>query len=245
MALSETAGQTPEPVTPEPVTPEPVTPEPVTPAPVTPEPVTPKPATAAPVTPEPATPAPEVKASSVRDGALTAASDDSVKELKTQGGAPTSSSGWVCDGQVRLEDPRKRSWSLGRAAFRAGPGYERVVLNLKRLGPGRGDVAALTAESMSTAKVRAAIPGVARPSLGQTTVSLHLTGDIAGNLGVRAYRPKGLRLLKEFSVYPAAGGSSRVLISAASDQCFRVRVPDWSAKGPNTRDAKVYIDIRS
>ena len=176
---------------------------------------------------------------------MTTASDDTVKDVKPQGGAPTTSSGWVCDGQVRLEDPRQRSWSLGRAAFRAGPGYERVVLNLKRLGPGRGEVAALTAESMSTAKVRGAIPGVARPSLGQTTVSLHLTGDIAGNLGVRAYRPKGLRLLKEFSVYPAAGGSSRVLISAASDQCFRVRVPDWSARGPNTRDAKVYIDVKS
>ena len=165
--------------------------------------------------------------------------------MTAQGGSTVTPNSWVCDGSVALEDPRGRRWSLGRAAFRAGPGYERVVLHIDRLGPGSGAPASVTAQALSTARVRGTIPGVRTPSSGQTTFSLHLAGPIEGNLGVRSYRPSGLRMLKEFSVYPAAGGSSRVLVSAASGQCFRVRVPAWTATGPNTRTAQVYLDIKS
>jgi hypothetical protein len=153
--------------------------------------------------------------------------------------------GWVCEGSVTLEDPRGRRWSLGRAAFRAGPGYERVVLHIDRLGPGNGASASMTAQALPTSKLRGTIPGVRSPSSGQTTFSLHLAGPIEGNLGVRGYQPNGLRLLKRFSVYPAAGGSSRVLVSAASGECFRARVPAWTATGPNTSTAQIYLDIKS
>jgi hypothetical protein len=264
-----TAEPTPEPATPRAATPEPTngestkaestTPEPTKAESTTPEPtkaeLTPEPATPRVATPEPATPEPRIVASSTRPGVATTADQNSpagnrtdrprAADVTARGGSSVTQNGWVCDGSVTLEDPRGRRWSLGRAAFRAGPGYERVVLHIDRLGPGSGAPASMTAQALPTSKVRGTIPGVRTPSSGQTTFSLHLAGPIEGNLGVRSYRPNGLRMLKEFSVYPAAGGSSRVLVSAASGECYRVRVPAWTATGPNTRTAQIYLDIKS
>ena len=237
------------------------TPEPATPRaaaktePAKTEP-TPEPATPRAATPEPTTPEPRIVASSTRPGVATTAEQPSpagtnrtdrsrAADATARGGSSVTQNGWVCDGSVTLEDPRGRRWSLGRAAFRAGPGYERVVLHIDRLGPGNGAAASMTAQALSSGKVRGTIPGVRTPSSGQTTFSLHLAGPIEGNLGVRGYQPNGLRLLKRFSVYPAAAGSSRVLVSAASGRCFRVRVPAWTATGPNTRTAQIYLDIKS
>ena len=170
--------------------------------------------------------------------------DRDATEATTKKEASLKRSGWICDGAVQLEDPRGRNWSLGRVSFVEGPGYERVVLHIDRLGPGTGENPTVTAEAFATSRVRDAI-GVRTPSLGQTTVSLHLAGGIEGNLGLRGYRPSGLRSLREFSVYPAARGSSRVLISVPADKCFRLRVPAWTASGPNTRQAQILLDIKS
>ncbi len=171
--------------------------------------------------------------------------DRDATEATTKKEASLKRSGWICDGAVRLEDPRGRNWSLGRVSFVEGPGYERAVLHIDRLGPGTGDNPTVTAEAFATSRVRDAIPGVRRPSVGQTTVSLLLADGIEGNLGLRGYRPSGLRSLKEFSVYPAARGSSRVLISVPAGKCFRLRVPAWTAGGPNTRQAQILLDIKS
>jgi hypothetical protein len=260
-----TAEPTPEPATPRAATPKPTKTEPTKTEPTKTEPTkteptktepTPEPATPRAATPEPTTPEPRIVASSTRPGVATTADQGSpagtnrtdrprAADVTARGGSSVTQNGWVCDGSVTLEDPRGRRWSLGRAAFRAGPGYERVVLHIDRLGPGSGAPASMTAQALPTSKVRGTIPGVRTPSSGQTTFSLHLAGPIEGNLGVRGYRPNGLRMLKEFSVYPAAGGSSRVLVSAASGECFRVRVPAWTATGPNTRTAQIYLDIKS
>jgi hypothetical protein len=217
---------------------------------------TPEPATPRAATPEPTTPEPRIVASSTRPGVATTAEQHSpagtnrtdrsrAADATARGGSSVMQNGWVCEGSVTLEDPRGRRWSLGRAAFRAGPGYERVVLHIDRLGPGNGASASMTAQALPTSKLRGTIPGVRSPSSGQTTFSRHLAGPIEGNLGVRGYQPNGLRLLKRFSVYPAAGGSSRVLVSAASGECFRARVPAWTATGPNTSTAQIYLDIKS
>jgi hypothetical protein len=217
---------------------------------------TPEPATPRAATPEPTTPEPRIVASSTRPGVATTAEQHSpagtnrtdrsrAADATARGGSSVMQNGWVCEGSVTLEDPRGRRWSLGRAAFRAGPGYERVVLHIDRLGPGNGASASMTAQALPASKLRGTIPGVRSPSSGQTTFSLHLAGPIEGNLGVRGYQPNGLRLLKRFSVYPAAGGSSRVLVSAASGECFRARVPAWTATGPNTSTAQIYLDIKS
>jgi hypothetical protein len=156
----------------------------------------------------------------------------------------TRRSGWICDGSVRLEDPRGRVWSLGRVSFADGSGYERVVLHLDRIGPGTGAPASITAEAFANSRLRAAVPGVRRPSSGLATVSLHLADGFKGNLGLRGYRPGGLRNLKEFSVYPAGRDSSRVLVSAANADCFRLRVPAWNDRNANLRKAQILLDIK-
>jgi len=158
---------------------------------------------------------------------------------------PVRRDGWVCDGAVRLEDPRGRDWSLGRVSFLQQPGYERVVLHLQRLGQGAGDPASVTAEAFATSRISKAVPGVRRPSSGQTTISLHLADGFEGNLGLRGYRPSGLQNLKEFSVFPAGRQASRVLVSVGDANCFRLRVPAWRASGNNVRQAQILLDIKS
>jgi hypothetical protein len=75
-------------------------------------------------------------------------------------------------------------------------------------------------------------------------VSLLLADGIAGNLGLRGYRPSGLVDLKEFSVYAGARGSSTVLVSTAAEGCFRLRVPAWSGSGATVRKAQIILDIK-
>jgi hypothetical protein len=152
--------------------------------------------------------------------------------------------GWVCQGQLQLEDPRGRDWSFTRAAFREGEGYERVILYLDRLGFGAGDPASLTVEAFPTERVSRLVPGVRPPAAGRSTVVVHLADGFRNNLGLRGYRPSGLRTIKEFSVFPAGRSSARVLISTTADGCFRVRVPAWTGTA-KTRKAQVYIDLKS
>ena len=89
------------------------------------------------------------------------------------------------------------------------------------------------------------MPGVRRPSAGQTTFHLLLSDGFEGNLGLRAYRPSGLQRIKEFSVYPAGRESRRVLVSAAGDGCFRLRVPAWSGSAGSGGEAEVLLDIKA
>lgn len=132
---------------------------------------------------------------------------------------------------------------MGRVAFRPARGYERVVLHLRRIGSG-GDPATISASAVRSSRLGEAVRGVRTPR-GRSTISLVLSGGVDGNLGVRGYRPKGLAHLTEFSVYPAARGGSRVLISTDTDGCFRVRVPAWSAGGSAARKTTVYVDVRT
>ncbi len=175
----------------------------------------------------------------VRGGLTTATAVGSATGPKaTPRQSPVSHNGWVCDGEVQLQDPRGRDWSLGRVSFRVGRGYERVVLHMNRLGPGLGAPSTVTAKAYATSKVRRSVPGVRRPSAGQTTVSLHLSAGIEGNLDVRGYRPSGLQTLKEFSVYPAGRGARQVLVSATAEECFRLRVPAWTEPDPTARNRR-------
>jgi len=211
------------------------------------------PATAAPapVTPKAAQPPAEPTGS---DGAQAAAAPRTVEPTmapKAAKAAPEKRAdavvwrdGWVCGGVLRLDDARARDWTITRAAFLPSNGYERVILRLNRFGSGSGAPASLTAETVPTARVARSVPGVGRPSLGRTTVVLQFEDGVKTDVNLRAYRPGGLRSIKEFSAYPAGSGASRVLISSTSDGCFRVRTPDWRrAKGSN--QAQIIIDIKS
>jgi hypothetical protein len=201
-----------------------------------------------PLDPVPAQAALSAPATTRTTGAVEAGSpDDGRSDVTpaTRDRETPSRSGWVCDGSVELEDPQVRSWSLGRVSFSEGPGYERVVLHMKRLGPGSGDPANVTAEAFATSRINGAVPGVRRPSDGRTTISLHLADGFKGKLGLRGYRPSGLQNVREFSVYPAGRDSSRVLVSAGAAKCFRLRAPAWSTSNANARTAQIVLDIRS
>jgi hypothetical protein len=159
--------------------------------------------------------------------------------------SPVIVNGWVCDGEVQIEDRRVRDWSLGRVSFRVRPGYERVVLHLERIGTGSGDPASVTAGAVPTSRVRTVAPAVRKPTSGRTTVGLRLADGIKGELGLRGYRPSGMAVIKELSVYRAAGRAANVLISADNDGCFRVRVPAWNDPSGSVRRAEIVVDIKS
>ena len=156
----------------------------------------------------------------------------------------TTAGGWVCEGAVTIDDSRVREWSLGRVSFRVRPGFERVVLQLERAGPGSGAPASLTAAAVPTTRVRGLLPGVRMPASGKTTIGLQLDDGFAGNLALRGYNPSGLVTIKEFSVYPSGRDGKDVLISAVQDACFRVRVPAWSDPSNSLRRAQILIDVK-
>jgi len=97
---------------------------------------------------------------------------------------------------------------------------------------------------MPSARVRAEVPGVIRPTSGRTTIALQLADGFTGNLGLRGYRPSGLATITEFSVYPRGRDGRNVLISTTSDGCLRVRVPAWSDPSGSVRRGDVIIDLK-
>jgi hypothetical protein len=156
----------------------------------------------------------------------------------------TRNNGWVCDEDVRLEGPKGRGWSVGRVSFLAKGSYERVLLHLERAGPDIGAPPSVTAEAFATSRIRDYVARAARPGSGRTTVGIHLANGIKGTLGLRGYRPRGMQTLREFSAYPAAGGSTKMLITVAGDGCFRLRAPAWNDDAANSQTGQIYLDIR-
>jgi hypothetical protein len=153
--------------------------------------------------------------------------------------------GWVCGGELTLDESRLRAWSITRASFLPGNGYERVVLQLQRIGPGSGQPASLSAEAYPRTKVTRHVPGVRQPSLGRTAIALQFSDGVKTDLNLRGYRPSGLATIKELSAYPAGPRGSRVLISTTTDDgCFRVRTPAWTGSS-RTQKGQIVIDVKS
>ena len=152
--------------------------------------------------------------------------------------------GWVCEGEIVLEDSRVRNWSLGRVSFRPRDGFDRVVFHLDRADSGSGDPANITADSIGSWKIKENVPGADRPGLGRRSVTLQLDDGFAGSLALRGYRPAGLATIKEFSVYPAGRDGRVAVISGDTDGCFRVRAPGWNDPSASVRRAEIHVDIK-
>jgi hypothetical protein len=156
--------------------------------------------------------------------------------------APRTRSGWVCDDSVRLADATGRRWTVDRVSFRAMGGHERIVLHLEQDGPASVTATAFGA-SMASSSVRGSSQARTRPAV-RHGIGIELAGGIRSGLELRAYRPQGLRTIRELSIY-RSGSASRVLVSVASDGCFRLRAPAWqqgaSVGGAN---AQLIIDVR-
>jgi hypothetical protein len=158
-------------------------------------------------------------------------------------GPPRIRTGWVCDDAVRVTDTRGARWSVDWVSFRAMRGFERVVLHLDRQGPGRAGATAF-GQALATSAVQAFAPAAARPSSGRTTIGIELGGGIRSGLDLRGYRPSGLQTVRELSIY-RTGSEARVLISVASDGCFRMRVPAWqSGASAGATTAQLIVDVR-
>lgn len=156
---------------------------------------------------------------------------------------PAWRTGWVCDGSVRIGDLTRSGWSIGKVTFRNGTAFDRVTLRLQRLGPDGGAPVSLRAEAFPTGTTRQHFPRLPQPAAGGTTVGLRFEDGVQGVLGLRGYRPQGVDLIKQFSAFPGAGGSASMLVTVASEGCFRLRAPDWAA-GSSARQAEVHLDIR-
>ena len=157
---------------------------------------------------------------------------------------PVWRNGWVCDGELSLKDERLRDWAITRVSFLPGDGFERVALQLERVGAGSGGAAVMSAEVFPTARVKEAVPNVRQPSSGRTTLALQFRGGVRSQIGLRGYQPSGLSSVKEFNAYPVGQTASRVLVSSSGSGCFRVRVPAFTAS-PNAQRGQVLIDIKS
>jgi hypothetical protein len=159
-------------------------------------------------------------------------------------GLARTRSGWICEDAVRLSDARGGRWSVDSVSFRDMNGYERVILHLDREG-GSGSRASAAGEAFATSAIRSFAPMAARPGAGRTTIGIELAGGIRSGLDLRAFRPQGLQTIRELSIY-RAGPEARVLISVASDGCFRMRAPAWQggAASPAT-SAQLVVDVRS
>ena len=227
----------PDPVAVEPK-PEPVVePEPVV---IEPEPVAvePKPAVVEPIVVEPEPVAVVQEEPEVATEALGTEATGSEQERAGYNG------GWVCEGEIVLEDSRVRNWSVGRVSFRPRDGFDRVVFHLDRADRGSGDPANITADSIGSWKIKENVPGADRPGLGRRSVTLQLDDGFAGSLALRGYRPAGLATIKEFSVYPAGRDGRVAVISGDTDGCFRVRAPGWNDPSASVRRAEIHVDIK-
>lgn len=150
-----------------------------------------------------------------------------------------SRTGWVCDDTARVTDARGGRWSVDRISFHAMGGYERVILHLDREGA-TGSTGTVSGEAFETASIRSHAPAAARPGSGRKTIGIDLGTGIRSGLDLRAFRPKGLQSIRELSIF-RGGPASRVLISVASDGCFRMRAPASQA-GATT--AQLIVDVQ-
>jgi hypothetical protein len=152
---------------------------------------------------------------------------------------------WVCDGRVRLQDPVGRSWAVRKVTLSSRPSFDTVTLHLVRTGLSAASPTTMVATALPTSRLRSLLPAGLAPARGRTTARLDFSRAVSNVLDLDGYRPSGVRWVRELSLYRAAGGRVRALVSADSDGCFRVRAPAWSEGGANARSATISLDIRS
>ena len=152
--------------------------------------------------------------------------------------------GWVCNSEVTIEDSRLRDWSISSVSFRPRSGFERVVLELVRDGARSGDPPSITALAMGSWKVEENVTTADRPGMGRRSIVLELDDGFTDSPDLRRYRPSGLEIIKEFSIYRVGRDGRNAVISADTGGCYRVRVPGWDDPSASVRRAEIHVDIR-
>jgi hypothetical protein len=122
-------------------------------------------------------------------------------------------------------------------------GFERVILHLDLDGPASMAATAFGAP-MALSRVRGSGGALSRSAVRQG-VGVELSGGIRSGLELRGYRPQGLRMIRDLSLY-RAGRTSRLLIGLASEACFRMKAPAWQEGTSGAgATAQLIIDVRA
>ena len=144
-----------------------------------------------------------------------------------------------------IRDPYDRTWGVSKISYSTQPGYERVVLHLRRIGearPGRG--ASAIAGRVPTSRIED-FPDSVRPEKEKRRL---LRVDLAGvpeGPDMRGFRLTGLGHVGELSMLPGKNGKT-ALLAIDSDACYRVRVPGWGSQvDADARYTEVIIDVKS
>mgnify|MGYP001826622619 FL=1 len=80
--------------------------------------------------------------------------------------------------------------------------------------------------------------------MGRRSIVLELDDGFTEAPVLRRYRPSGLDIIKEFSVYRVGRDGRNAVISADTNGCYRVRVPGWNDPSASVRRAEIHVDIR-
>jgi len=151
----------------------------------------------------------------------------------------------VCVGTAEpIPDEWDRTWRIRNIEFLDRGDFERVILNLRRVGRNRqGQPTQATVEHMPVAQVRRSVPNASRPERGAIALVVRLDG-VREAPDLRRYRPSSTTLVREMSVVPGQG-TRTVVLSVTEDTCYQMRIPVWGASASGKeRTAEVYIDLR-
>ena len=162
------------------------------------------------------------------------------------GDTPSVGSSFTCGNDAEpIRDPFDRTWGVSKISYSTQPGYERVVLHLRRIGearPGRG--ASAIAGRVPTSRIED-FPDSVRPEKEKRRL---LRVDLAGvpeGPDMRGFRLTGLGHVGELSMLPGKNGKT-ALLAIDSDACYRVRVPGWDLQvDADARYTEVIIDVKS
>ena len=162
------------------------------------------------------------------------------------GDTPSVGSSFTCGNDAEpIRDPFDRTWGVSKISYSTQPGYERVVLHLRRIGearPGRG--ASAIAGRVPTSRIED-FPDSVRPEKEKRRL---LRVDLAGvpeGPDMRGFRLTGLGHVGELSMLPGKNGKT-ALLAIDSDACYRVRVPGWGSQvDADARYTEVIIDVKS
>ena len=118
------------------------------------------------------------------------------------------------------------------------------MLELVRDGARSGDPPSITALAMGSWKVEENVTNADRPGMGRRSIVLELDDGFTDSSDLRRYRPSGLEIVKEFSIYRVGRDGRNAVISADTGGCYRVRVPGWDDPSASVRRAEIHVDIR-
>ncbi len=157
---------------------------------------------------------------------------------------PGSPKALICGDSATIPDEWDRTWRLKTVNFRNRAGYERVVLNLERMGKNRTKWPTQAAvERMALSQVTKAVPNAFKPKRGASALVVRLDG-VRDAPNLYHYRPNDLARLKEVSVVKDGAGRA-VVLTVAPGTCYQMRIPVWGSNATgNEGRAEVYIDLR-